>query len=113
MPGMFTRAEYADMEFVYGYCDGNVRGAAAEYPRRRSGAVRPAPWPTRSPDLSPLDFFFWGCLKSRRRNEERGEKGDPRENPPTSGIVRHDSHMRNSGSNSAGNQTRFAQVGGK
>ncbi|KAJ8913297.1 hypothetical protein NQ315_010964, partial [Exocentrus adspersus] len=20
-------------------------------------------WPARSPDLSPLDFFFWGCLK--------------------------------------------------
>ncbi|KAJ8869804.1 hypothetical protein PR048_028812 [Dryococelus australis] len=31
----------------------------------------------------------------QRRNEEAGETGDPRENPPTSGIVRHDSHMRN------------------
>ncbi|KAJ8872543.1 hypothetical protein PR048_026149 [Dryococelus australis] len=27
----------------------------------------------------------------------RGETGDPRENPPTNGIVRHDSHMRKSG----------------
>ncbi|KAJ8869691.1 hypothetical protein PR048_028686 [Dryococelus australis] len=26
-----------------------------------------------------------------------GETGDPRENPPTNGIVRHDSHMRRSG----------------
>ncbi|KAJ8885965.1 hypothetical protein PR048_012171 [Dryococelus australis] len=30
------------------------------------------------------------------------ETGDPRENPPTSGIVRHDSHVRKSGSDSAG-----------
>ena len=22
-------------------------------------------WPARSPDLSPLDFFFWGVMKDR------------------------------------------------
>ncbi|KAJ8874981.1 hypothetical protein PR048_022871 [Dryococelus australis] len=33
----------------------------------------------------------------RRRNEVAGETGDPRENPPTNGIVRRDAHMRNSG----------------
>ncbi|GBM07612.1 hypothetical protein AVEN_230045-1 [Araneus ventricosus] len=22
-------------------------------------------WPPRSPDLSPLDFFLWGCIKQR------------------------------------------------
>lgn len=22
-------------------------------------------WPARSPDLTPLDFFFWGCIKER------------------------------------------------
>ncbi|KAJ8882901.1 hypothetical protein PR048_014732 [Dryococelus australis] len=33
----------------------------------------------------------------KRRNERAGETGDPRENPPTNGIVRHDSHMRKSG----------------
>ncbi|KAJ8878866.1 hypothetical protein PR048_019455 [Dryococelus australis] len=32
-----------------------------------------------------------------RRNERAGETGDPRENPPTNGIARHDSHMRKSG----------------
>ncbi|KAJ8884210.1 hypothetical protein PR048_016067 [Dryococelus australis] len=31
------------------------------------------------------------------RNEGVGETGDPRGNPPTNGIVRHDSHMRKSG----------------
>ncbi|KAJ8897035.1 hypothetical protein PR048_002381 [Dryococelus australis] len=35
-----------------------------------------------------------------------GETGDPRENPPISGIVRHDSSMRKSGSSPAGNRTR-------
>ncbi|KAJ8879115.1 hypothetical protein PR048_019721 [Dryococelus australis] len=28
----------------------------------------------------------------QRRNEMAGETGDPQENTPTSGIVRHDSH---------------------
>ncbi|KAJ8888378.1 hypothetical protein PR048_007868 [Dryococelus australis] len=27
--------------------------------------MRPVSWPARSPDLSPLDFFFCDCLKSR------------------------------------------------
>ncbi|KAJ8874568.1 hypothetical protein PR048_025434 [Dryococelus australis] len=35
-----------------------------------------------------------------------GETGDPRENPPTSVIVRHDSHLRKSGGNFAGNRIR-------
>ncbi|KAJ8877359.1 hypothetical protein PR048_021813 [Dryococelus australis] len=34
-----------------------------------------------------------------------GGKGDPRENPPNSRIVRHDSHMRKSRSDQAGNRT--------
>ncbi|KAJ8872582.1 hypothetical protein PR048_026188 [Dryococelus australis] len=37
-----------------------------------------------------------------------GETGNSRENSPTSGIVRHDPHVRKSGSNPAGNRTRFA-----
>ncbi|KAJ8894313.1 hypothetical protein PR048_006933 [Dryococelus australis] len=41
----------------------------------------------------------------------RGETRDPRENPPTDGIVRHDSHLRRSGA-PAGDSTRFALVGG-
>ncbi|KAJ8898431.1 hypothetical protein PR048_003791 [Dryococelus australis] len=47
----------------------------------------------------------------QHRNERAGETGDPRENPPTSGIVRHDSPMRISGKNRVplgidGNRTR-------
>ncbi|KAJ8893196.1 hypothetical protein PR048_005781 [Dryococelus australis] len=33
----------------------------------------------------------------RRRNEGMGETGDPRENPPNNGTIRHDSHLRKSG----------------
>ncbi|KAJ8869268.1 hypothetical protein PR048_030840 [Dryococelus australis] len=33
----------------------------------------------------------------QRLNERAGEAGDPRGNPSTSGIIRHDSHMRKSG----------------
>ncbi|KAJ8884338.1 hypothetical protein PR048_016195 [Dryococelus australis] len=39
------------------------------------------------------------------------ETGDPLENPPTSGIVRHDSHMRKSGSDPTGIRTRLALPG--
>ncbi|KAJ8883672.1 hypothetical protein PR048_015526 [Dryococelus australis] len=33
----------------------------------------------------------------QRRNEGARETGDPREDPPTNGFVRHDSYMRKSG----------------
>ncbi|KZC04025.1 hypothetical protein WN55_01286 [Dufourea novaeangliae] len=34
-------------------------------PDRWIGKGGPVEWPPRSPDLSPLDFFLWGCMKSR------------------------------------------------
>ncbi|KAJ8868767.1 hypothetical protein PR048_030307 [Dryococelus australis] len=40
------------------------------------------------------------------RNARAGETGDLREDPPTSGIVRHDSHTRKSGCALAGNRAR-------
>ncbi|KAJ8865978.1 hypothetical protein PR048_033502 [Dryococelus australis] len=48
----------------------------------------------------------------QRRNAKLGEMGEPRDNPPTSGIVRRDSHMRKSGSDPVSIRTRFAQLGG-
>ncbi len=27
--------------------------------------IAPGGWPARSPDLSPCDFFLWGCMKDR------------------------------------------------
>jgi hypothetical protein len=34
MPFTFSNAEYADMVFVYGFCNGNAVAAVAEYYRR-------------------------------------------------------------------------------
>lgn len=36
-----------------------------EYPGRWIGRRGPVEWPARSPDLTPLDFFLWGYLKSK------------------------------------------------
>ncbi|KAJ8898104.1 hypothetical protein PR048_003464 [Dryococelus australis] len=44
------------------------------------------------------------------RNAKAGETGDFRENPPTSGIVLLDSHLLKSGSDLAGDQSRFVLV---
>uniref|UniRef100_A0A2H1WRI6 SFRICE_030562 n=1 Tax=Spodoptera frugiperda TaxID=7108 RepID=A0A2H1WRI6_SPOFR len=36
-----------------------------EYPDRwivRSGSIL---WPARSPDLNPVDIFYWGCIKEK------------------------------------------------
>ena len=34
MPFVFSHVEYCDMNFVYGFCDGNARAAVQEYQRR-------------------------------------------------------------------------------
>lgn len=34
------------------------------YPNRWLGRAGPTPWPPRSPDLNPLDFYLWGHLKT-------------------------------------------------
>ncbi|EZA56517.1 hypothetical protein X777_03552 [Ooceraea biroi] len=34
------------------------------YPDRWIGRGGLIPWPARSPDMNPLDFFFWGYLKT-------------------------------------------------
>lgn len=33
------------------------------YPNRWVGRGGPVPWPARSPDLTPLDFYVWGHMK--------------------------------------------------
>ncbi|KAJ8873550.1 hypothetical protein PR048_024368 [Dryococelus australis] len=54
-----------------------------------------------------VDVFTEVCME-QRRNASAGGTGDPRENLPTSGIVRSDSLMRKSGHDPAGNLTRLA-----
>src|SRR5258705_3354060 len=36
----------------------------AAFPHRWIGRGGPIAWPPRSPDLTPLDFFLWGHVKS-------------------------------------------------
>lgn len=36
-----------------------------EYPGRWIGRLGPVSWPARSPDLNPIDFFYWGCIKEK------------------------------------------------
>ena len=36
-----------------------------QFPARWIGRDAPTPWPPRSPDITPLDFFFWGYVKSQ------------------------------------------------
>lgn len=36
-----------------------------EYPDRWIGRLGSISWPPRSPDLNPLDFFYWGCIKEK------------------------------------------------
>jgi len=37
---------------------------SARFPDAWIGRGGPIPWPSRSPDLSPLDFFLWGYIKN-------------------------------------------------
>lgn len=39
------------------------------YPDRWIGRLGPILWPPRSPDLNPLDFFYWGCIKEKVYNK--------------------------------------------
>ncbi|KAL7648419.1 UNVERIFIED_CONTAM: hypothetical protein RMT77_000325 [Armadillidium vulgare] len=34
------------------------------FPNQRKGRGGPVPWPSRSPDLNPLDYYLWGHLKT-------------------------------------------------
>ena len=36
-----------------------------KFPGRWIGRDGPTPWPPRSPDITPLDFFFWGYVKTQ------------------------------------------------
>jgi hypothetical protein len=54
------------------------------FPDRWIGLYGPVEWPPRSPDLTPLDYFLWGYLKSVVYNN-RPETVDQLKNE----IVRH------------------------
>ena len=37
----------------------------ATYSNRWTGRDGPTPWPSRSPDITPLDFFLWRYVKDK------------------------------------------------
>jgi len=39
------------------------------FPDQWIGARGPRPWPPRSPDLTPMDFFLWGYMKDEILDE--------------------------------------------
>ena len=39
------------------------RSLDMRFPGQWIGRGGPIPWPARSPDVTPLDFFFWGYVK--------------------------------------------------
>lgn len=51
---------------------------ASEYGDRWIGRGGPVPWPPRSPDLTPCDFFLWGEIKRRVYVEEAQSRDELR-----------------------------------
>lgn len=49
------------------------------FPRRWIGRGGPIPWPARSPDLNPIDFFLWGFYKEMVYAHEVNTEADLRE----------------------------------
>ena len=48
------------------YCNiCNIWFLDAEFPNRWIGRDGPTPWPPRSPDITPLDFFLWRYVKDK------------------------------------------------
>ena len=76
MPHFFTNAEYADMMYVYGFCDGSATAAVEEYRRR---------FPTRRiPDRRVFYKVFntlreCGTLPSAHVSSERARKQNTEE----------------------------------
>jgi hypothetical protein len=51
-----------------------VCGALNEkFPNAWIGRGGPIPWPPRSPDLTPVDFFLWGYVKNCVYGEKIGD----------------------------------------
>ncbi|KAJ8893784.1 hypothetical protein PR048_006385 [Dryococelus australis] len=79
----------------YDMVNSNAYGTSAPLQRGRGGN------PLYKQFLPPVGFPIRVSME-QCQNDGAGETGDPRENPLTSGIVRHDSHLRKSGVNRPG-----------
>ena len=83
----FAMPELEEVEDVIFQQDGSpvhfglrVRAFLDErFPDQWIGRGGPIPWPARSPDLTPLDFFLWGCVKDQVYNTPVGNIEDLKE----------------------------------
>lgn len=65
-PGMPTAAMWFQQDGAPPHYALPVRQYLSEiFPNRWIGRRGPYEWPARSPDLTPLDYFLWGYLKSK------------------------------------------------
>ncbi|KAJ8882649.1 hypothetical protein PR048_014461 [Dryococelus australis] len=87
--GVSTGATHARL----GTCQGSEQAMAAF---GHDGGSLGRPYRVRS-GVCPVVYYAFVMNMEHRRNGGAGETGYPRENPPTNGIVRHDSHLRKSG----------------
>jgi len=84
MPHILTNAEYADMMYVYGFCDGSATAAVEAYRRR---------FPLFSiPDCRMFYKVFntlleWGTLPSAHVSSERARKQNMEEQENILGMV--------------------------
>lgn len=58
-----------DMRYQHDGCPAHYRRGVRDwldenYPNKWIGRGGPIPWPARSPDLTPMDFYVWGHMKS-------------------------------------------------
>jgi hypothetical protein len=65
---VFSHAEYCDLHFVYGFCDGNARAAVGEYQRRFSDRIIPSKGVF---SCVPQTMRETGCLPSVSVQSER------------------------------------------
>lgn len=90
-----------DMWFQHDGCPAHFRVSVREfldeqYPNRWIGRSGTIPWPARSPDLNPLDFFFWGTMKELVYAKPINDIADLREKITQAvQVIRQKSYSRN------------------
>ncbi|KAJ8878043.1 hypothetical protein PR048_022506 [Dryococelus australis] len=89
--------EHGNDNFTYGWIRGNFVDSAG-YMLDSTNSLFAVHWLMRQVSMEQ-------CRNARAEGE-----GYPRENPPTSGFVRHHCHMRKFGADPAGNLTRFCFI---
>lgn len=70
VPQLRTRANFTELFFQQDGAPPHYALAVRDYldqtfPQRWFGRRGSIEWPPRSPDLTPMDFFFWGIVKKR------------------------------------------------